>query len=330
MKTKLMTLSAAVAMVLGAWAEPAVTDITAKQRYPWNGLVDISCNVSGIEADSGEYEFVVVAVDKDTGREYTASNFSIEHGGEDMSGLEVSENGAYKLLWNAREDMGQVVIERMIVRIMLEPLAEDDVAEDENLDSQTKVQLWAGGPCWADRNIGASKPWKYGSYFWWGDKNGHRSGYNFWSDNSAIYTYGKSVAELQSAGWVTSGGVLAPAHDAAHVKWGGGWRMPTDSELDALISNCDWTWTTLNGVKGYVIHGRGAYASNSIFLPAAGSGFGSGRYSPGSNGGYWSSTPSSGTFEYACGIHFSSSGFYRQDNNRYIGRCVRPVQEPAK
>ena len=48
-----------------------MTDITAKQRYPWNGLVDITCKVSRVEADAGGCEFAVVAVDKATGKEYT-------------------------------------------------------------------------------------------------------------------------------------------------------------------------------------------------------------------------------------------------------------------
>ena len=29
--------------------------------------------------------------------------------------------------------------------------------------------------------------------------------------------------------------------------------MPTKEELDTLNSNCDWTWTTQNGVNGYVV-----------------------------------------------------------------------------
>ena len=208
-------------------AAPTVTDITAKQRYPWNGLVDISCKVSGIEAETGGYEFAVVAVDKETGKGYTVSNFSIQHNGEDVP--DVCGNGDYSLLWNAREDIGEVVIERMAVRITLEALAV----------SVGKVQLWEGGPYWADRNIGAKKPEDYGLYFWWGDTTGHRSSggtfsLNFVQDNPAIYTYNKDFATLQSAGWIVSKGdtyVLVPAHDAAHVKWGGGWRMPTDQEI---------------------------------------------------------------------------------------------------
>lgn len=193
-----------------------------------------------------------------------------------------------------------------------------------------KVQLWAGGPYWADRNIGADAPWDYGLYFWWGDTTGHRPGYNFSPDNSAIYTYGKSVSELQSAGWVTSSGVLAPSHDAAHVKWGGAWRMPTDAEFSALINNCDWTWTTQSGVNGYVVRGRGAYASNSIFLPAAGYGFGTSLGDAGSGGDYWSSVPDSDG-SYAWYLDFDSGGHSTHEYGyRGSGQSVRPVQGLAK
>ena len=325
MKTKLMALAAAIAVSLGAWAEPTVTDITAKQRYPWNGLVDISCKVSGIEADTGGYEFVVVAVDKDTGKEYTVSDFSIQHNGEEVP--DVCGNGDYSLLWNAREDMGQVVVERMIVRITLEALAV----------SVGKVQLWEGGPYWADRNVGASRPEDYGLYFWWGDTVGHRPSadgkfsFNFYYSNSAIYTYGKSVSELQSSGWVTSDSVLAPKHDAAHVKWGGAWRIPTIEELSGLHNNCVWTWTTMNDVKGLFIRGKGAYSSNSIFLPAVGYGDGASRSGYGF-GTYWSSEPciyydsdrdTSGDLQFGDGYVFY---FTTGRRNRWYGYSVRPVQ----
>lgn len=304
-------------------AAPEVTDITAKQRYPWNGLVDISCKVSGIEADAGGYEFAVVAVDKDTGREYTVSTFSIRHNGEEVP--DVCGNGDYSLLWNAREDMGQVVIERMAVRITLEALAV----------SVGKVQLWEGGPYWADRNIGAKKPEDSGLYFWWGDTTGYRPlggtfSFNFFYGSSAIYTFRKSVSELQSAGWVTSSGVIAPSHDAAHVKWGGSWRMPTYQELyDLCYNKCDWTWTTQNGVSGYVVRGRGDYASASIFLPCAGYGDRTSLASAGSDGRYWSSVPGSGNYAWVLyfylGVHHTGNSYLR-----YYGFPIRPVQDFSK
>ena len=315
----------AVVGMLVAWAEtPTVTDVTAKQRYPWNGLVDITCKVSGIEADSGGYEFVVVAVDKDTGREYTVSTFSLQHNGEDVP--DVCCNGDYSLLWNAREDMGQVVVERMTVRITLEALAV----------SVGKVQLWEGGPYWADRNIGAKKPEDYGLYFWWGDTKGYRpSGgtfsFNFGSDNPAIYTFGKSESELQRAGWVTSSGALAPSHDAAHVKWGGAWRMPTYQELVDLNNKCDWIVTRRNGVDGAIVRGRGNYNIAYIFIPFVGIGDGTSIQWASDDELYlWSSMPYSSEkhswalFLYSNGVHNVDS--YYRNFFRFAGFSIRPVQ----
>ena len=147
------------------------------------------------------------------------------------------------------------------------------------------VQLWKNGPYWAETNIGADNPEDSGLYFWWGDTIGYRRENDAWvaSDGSLTnydftmgntLTYGMDNATLQSEGWITEEGVLAPEHDAAQTHWGGDWWMPTDVELQALLDNCDWTWpTTVNGVYGYLVRGRGDYASNSIFLPAAGHGY---------------------------------------------------------
>ena len=49
-------------MSLMSFAEPTVTDVVAKQRYPWNGLVDITCKVSGIDETIADRQFVLSAV----------------------------------------------------------------------------------------------------------------------------------------------------------------------------------------------------------------------------------------------------------------------------
>jgi len=104
--------------------------------------------------------------------------------------------------------------------------------------------------------------------------------------------------------------------------------MPTYQELYDLCYKCDWTWTTQGGVNGYVVRGRGAYASNSIFLPAAGGCFGTSLYFSGSDGYYWSSVPYSNSY-LAYELDFDS-GYHRTDNGgRNGGQVVRPVQGPA-
>ena len=203
--------------------------------------------------------------------------------------------------------------------------------------TREKVQLWEGGPYWATTNIGAEKPEDYGYHFWWGDTVGYKRENNKWvaSDGSSsnfsfnsedIPTYGKDNSTLQSEGWITADGILAQPHDAAHKHWGGDWRMPTKSELDDLYNMCDWTWTTMNGVNGYVVCGRGDYASASIFLPCAGRGRGTLLDLATTYGYYWSSVPYSGDSSYAWNLYFYSS--YRNVSNYYRdnGRSVRPVQ----
>ena len=85
--------------------------------------------------------------------------------------------------------------------------------------------------------------------------------------------------------------VLDPEDDAAHVNWGGSWRMPTKAELYELRTNCTWTWTTINGIKGYKVQSnKSGYTDRWIFLPAAGCRSGTFLRSVGSYGLYWSSS----------------------------------------
>ncbi len=203
--------------------------------------------------------------------------------------------------------------------------------------SHGKVQLWEDGPYWAETNIGAENPEDYGYYFWWGDTVGYKregdawvasdgSSRNFEFDVENTPTYGKDIDKLKNEGWITEDGVLAPKHDAAHVHWGGNWRMPTKQELDDLNEKCDWKWTTKNGVNGYIVRGRGGYTSASIFLPCAGRGNGTSLYPAGSLGFYWSSVPhsddtNSWLLDFSSSDHATFSYIYR-----YGGLSVRPVQ----
>ena len=203
-------------------------------------------------------------------------------------------------------------------------------------DSHGKVQLWEGGPYWATTNIGADEPWDYGYYFWWGDTVGYEREGGAWvaSDGSSSYfsfgqantpTYPKAPSVLQSEEWITTDNVLTPEHDAAQVHWGGAWRMPTVQELRELNNNCDWFWATTNGVNGYVVRGRGEYASASIFLPAAGYGDETSLSLAGSRGYYWSSVPGSDYYD-AWYLLFGSSFHSTYGYDRYDGQSVRPVQ----
>ena len=319
---------------LCASAEPTVSNETAKQRYPWNGLVDITCKVTGLGAAGDEFNFFsLAAVMPDSGKVRGISQFWVVKNGTNSIDYTIHTNGDYRLVWNAQQDLGGVFYSNMVIRVTINTHTLRD-----------KVQLWAGGPFWAGKNIGAQSPWECGYYFWWGDTVGYKrendawvasdsSSSDFSFDSSNTPTYGKSIDTLKREGWITADGVLAPEHDAAHVQWGGSWRMPTEQELSDLNSNCDWTWTTMNGVNGYVVCGRGEFASNSIFLPCAGDVYGTSLIGyAGSGGHYWSSVPVSGPdYSYtAWCLSFYSSGHgtsnYYYVSYRYYGQLVRPVQ----
>ena len=207
-------------------------------------------------------------------------------------------------------------------------------------DSHEGVQLWEGGPYWATTNIGAEEPWDYGYYFWWGDTVGYKRVNDAWvaSDGSSsnfsfdnVPTYGKTISNLRDQGWIGADCNLTIQHDAAQAHWGESWRMPTYEEQSALVSSCYWTWTTTNGVNGYIVRGKGNYASKSIFLPAAGYGSKVSFKTAVPSSGYWSTFPVSSTTGCARGITFSQGEYTagKSNNGRSNGFSVRPVRRLA-
>ena len=172
---------------------------------------------------------------------------------------------------------------------------------------------------WATCNVGASKPEDYGNYYAWGE-TATKSEYT--EDNSL--TYGHSISSLQSQGIIDGNSNLMPQHDAARANWGGDWRMPTRTEMQELIDNCEWEWTAQNGVNGYKVTGPNG---NSIFLPAAGYRFGSSLDYAGEYGSYWSSTPAYSDSYHAYDLDFRSSEYSVYCAKRSLGQTVRPVSE---
>lgn len=111
---------------------------------------------------------------------------------------------------------------------------------------------------WASCNLGAEKPEEYGDYYAWGEtkpkSSFSRSNYSYYDSSTFQYIeIGNDIAGTE--------------YDAATVNLGNDWRMPTKTEMDELRNNCEWEWTQISGVNGYIVTGKNG---NSIFLPAAG------------------------------------------------------------
>ena len=162
---------------------------------------------------------------------------------------------------------------------------------------------------WATCNVGANAPEEYGNYYAWGEVN-----------TKDTYTEANSLTYGMQMNDITGNA----QYDAATANWGGDWRMPTKDELNELRTQCTWTWTTQNGVKGYKVTSK--VNSNYIFLPAAGYRRGSSLYNVGSLGYYLSSTPNDSNSNNAYYLYFDNTGYHGMgSNNRSHGRSVRPV-----
>lgn len=115
--------------------------------------------------------------------------------------------------------------------------------------------------------------------------------------------------------------------DAVRLKFKNGWRLPTMAEMEWLMNCCKWTWTTLNGKKGFMVEGR---TGGGIFLPACGHMSSGKAVALNSWGYYWSADPSTLFRDESFGLMFGGSGFYNwysgTRNFRFPLRLVRQTQ----
>lgn len=335
MKKMIIAIAAVVFSAVGI-ADIKVSDVNVFSGYPWRKVM-IGYTITG--TDSSADLIRVTATDKTKNKTYTAAS---------LVGAGLTE-GRHEAQWLAQKEG---------VRFT-----------SENLDFSVSVvshgvQLWENGPYWAECNIGAAKPEDKGYYFKWGDSTGLEYGvfslnvYGWYYVDSSVecadYLGGSFFGDVNQlyAGKVleASSGCLAAKYDAATAYLKAPWRMPTADEFAKLIRNCDIQWVEQNGRKGCLVKGRGAYASKSIFLPAAGFGDARTINAVGSQGCYWSSRPTYPDMQiitrpsiddaiiylpdpdyYAACLNFSSkgvkdvNGFHRRD-----ALSVRPVRGPLK
>ena len=179
---------------------------------------------------------------------------------------------------------------------------------------------------WASWNVGATKPEELGGRFSWGEtevKNRYEA------DN---YRWSYTECDTQDPPFSRNYLSLSLENDVAHVKFGGGWRMPTILEFDELLdgTKCSWTNTTINGVDGYLVTSKvPGYTGNSIFIP---------RNDSGSDweGCYWSSTLNGKDFShslpYLIALHEKDPLSYdiAAGTDPFIGLYIRPVEESPK
>ena len=194
---------------------------------------------------------------------------------------------------------------------------------------------------WANMNIGAEKETDYGLFFAWGETTGYSSSdasdHTFdWANykwcNGEKNKLTKYVPTNEKSYWDGTGNpdnklTLEPEDDAAHVNWGGAWRMPTQQEWQALLDNTTKQWTTVNGIAGYKFTStKTGYTDKSIFLPAAGYRYDTTLATQGTVGNYWSSSVSTDIPFWARELYFPYGNASVNSSDRCYGRSVRAVQ----
>lgn len=229
------------------------------------------------------------------------------------------------------------VFRMMVLGALMLPMVSCEKEEGIDKDSHPTVVDLGLSVKWASCNVGADSPEEYGDYFAWGEtetkSNYSHLTYSYWDDKDGDGWY-EDEGEFVFLAYDISG----TKYDAAHAKWGDGWRMPTEEEFVELEEKCTWKWTAVNGVSGALVTGPNG---NSIFLPASGERWQTSNNDEGVYGNYWSGSsityPNvnmvqmesnaiglSFDFDDEDGEFYLSSARYIE---RYIGCTIRPVMD---
>lgn len=187
---------------------------------------------------------------------------------------------------------------------------------------------------WASFNIGASSEEESGDYLAWGElhpKKDYSWDTYIWAAGMHRLTkYGTDESSWEGKKKKPDNKTrLDPADDAATVRLGGKWRMPTFNEMDALLAtksdkvNYTWEYVAVAGIYGWRITRLETGAN--IFIPQVGSYEGKEKTKFYADAGYyWTSDLENEIFG-----HFA---FFNKDVSPYIighdrseGMTIRPV-----
>lgn len=196
------------------------------------------------------------------------------------------------------------------------------VDEDEEMDAERNENLNPQGSVasavdlglsvnWASHNIGAEGVYDAGGAYGWGDAQG-----TCYSKDNSYYPSANPPFNISGT-----------TYDIAREKWGGTWRIPTATEFQELIDNCDVQWDASLRVLVFTskVNGR------QLILPPTLYRSGLEYYSAASNnveGHYWTSTLYTNNTEQAYDFGFYGGAEMRisYHTERHTGIAVRPVQ----
>ena len=176
---------------------------------------------------------------------------------------------------------------------------------------------------WATCNVGATRPEDAGDYFAWGETQ-PKSKYD-WSTYKWCNGSKKKLIKYSDTWEKDNVNTLELSDDAAHVNWGGNWRMPGFYEVYELYEDCTWEWSYQNGRGGYKVTSK--KNGNHIFLPTTGKCSGSAVTYSNTLGYFWKNTIGWMSASADIGYFNAKEKHYFYVANRCWGLPVRPVCE---
>ena len=191
--------------------------------------------------------------------------------------------------------------------------------DDEDRDGEENGREWVdlglpSGIKWAVWNVEAWSSTEIGDLFAWGETFARKNEDNppYTLKNHTTGKYIKYVTNPKS-GEVDNLTILEPLDDAAHAKWGGDWRMPTEADVMELVDNTNYEFVQHKGVWGAKLTSKNN--AHSIFVPA----------NHGSYGSYYTSSLCKDANICAMGYIFSVEGIEFSSLSREIICPIRPV-----
>lgn len=230
-----------------------------------------------------------------------------------------------------KKDGGQIKVPYANLDSVVTYCQQEEVVQNEVIQGHECVDLGLSVK-WATCNVGADSPEDYGDYFAWGETS-TKSEFTYetyrwteYDDKNYEWEYTKYCTNSDE-GKYDGKDVLTTSDDAATVKWGSKWRMPTKEEQEELVKKCTFTLSSPNGVLGCKVTGPNG---NSIFLPFTGYIEGITPKERGEQGYYWSKSLDNDynwgaeSFQvYIYNDHATGSVYWSE--SRKYGLTIRPV-----
>lgn len=202
--------------------------------------------------------------------------------------------------------------------------SKSSISKSNNAQEERVDLGLSSGILWATCNIGASSPSEIGDYFAWGERE-PKDVYGWDTYKLCRGSYNSIFKYTETDGKK----VLDSQDDVAKSMLGGEWRIPTKEDMEELVEECEWKWTSLNGQLGWKVIGSN---NNYIFLPASGAASSYRIAGVNELGRYWTATRDESNYS-AYNLRFKdgTDTIVVVDDTRFYGRTIRPViGQPVK